>query len=195
MWGELFKTFGIYVIFAAAITWLLRSILTQSLNKALHQFGSLYDKRLDLIPELHYHLDMMRYHALSVIAAKKQNQPISPDFLDTATEAARTLSEKYMRARLYLDVELATKLEKIVGDIVAPVMAIEFAKSDDLSTQVYSIFLNSKEDELAESIPGLLQGLEQEFRSILGSRGFQSQQSLSAHSGGSSGSSPGSADA
>ena len=130
-----------------------------SLAAAQYRFSSIHDKRVDLIPELHYWLEKVQSYALAIHGAQKQEQPVSDEYLDLAFEDTRSLLDSYMKTKLYLDEELARRVAEIASQLSRPILALKWSQSDDDKTRMYGLFLGLGWEKIAEEIPSLLKDL------------------------------------
>lgn len=153
MLKEMLVMFGVgYTAAVATLGWLTKSLVSQFLKKdadrqkalfdaglakLLHKLSKLHDKRVDLIPELHYHLEMLRLQfAHSIHAAQIGQKPVPQDYLTLAASAAQELVTAHMKTKLYLPTDLAQRIEEIVGQLCQPILAMQWSLSNDETARI-----------------------------------------------------------
>ncbi len=195
MLKEMLVMFGGYTAAVATLGWLTKSLVSQFLKKdadrqkalfdaglakLLHKLSKLHDKRVDLIPELHYHLEMLRQFAHSIHAAQIGQKPVPQDYLTLAASAAQELVTAHMKTKLYLPTDLAQRIEEIVGQLCQPILAMQWSLSNDATARIQAQMLTLGWEQIDKTIPSLLAALEHEFREIIGTRSQEGQQSANA---------------
>lgn len=195
MLEEMIVIFGGYAVAVSALGWLTKSLVSQFLKKDadrqkalfdaglakfLHKLSKLHDKRVDHIPELHYHLEMLRQFAPSIHAAQTKQKPVPQDYLASAASAAHELVNAHMKTKLYLPTVLAQRVEEIVGNLCRPILAMQWSQSTDETARSHALILTLGWEEIDKTIPSLLLALEHEFREIIGTRSQEGQQSAAA---------------
>ena len=179
MWKEVIQVLGPYAIFPIALAWFLKYMISHTLKKdmavfqdmiekAQHKYSSIYDKRIELIPELHYHLNIMYGHAQTIIAASKASQSIDTEYVDNIIKDSHLFLKVYLKSRLYLDTNQVTKIDEVFANVANPIMSLKFSESKDNATQTYGYMLSLNWNKVIESTPNLLDNLEKAFRSSIG---------------------------
>ena len=182
--------FGGYAVAVAALGWLTKSLVSQflkkdadrqkalfdaGLTKLIHKVSKLHDKRVDLIPELHYRLELLHQFAYPIHAAQTKQESVPQDYLLSAASAAQELLTAYMKTKLYLPTDLAKRIEEVVGHLCNQIFVMHWSQSTDDKARSFAQILTIGWEEIYKTIPSLLSALEHEFREIIGTQNQDSQ--------------------
>jgi hypothetical protein len=118
MINELLIMFGGYTVAVLSLGWLTKALISQFLKKdadkqkvvleaglakILHRLSALHDKRIELIPELYYHLERLLAYAQIIHNAQKRQLLVKDIYFEEVTTVANQLLISNMRTKLYLD--------------------------------------------------------------------------------------------
>ena len=184
MTEEIIKILGGATILVAAVSWLFRSLTTHLLSKDIEifrqqlvenqkRFGTLHEKRANIIEELYSKLiDFLGAAESFSHIAEWQGEPSKEEKAIILGEKAGEFRAYYLKNKIYFNKDICETIDSLFGEVYK-------------KTLIYRVHLAHKKEGVGDSklftdawmdawkfmqdkSPVLLEAIQTEFRSILG---------------------------
>jgi hypothetical protein len=183
---EIIKFLGGGVILLGAVSWLLKSVITQVLSKSMERhreilkieafkLSRLHEKRGLVITDLYSNLDdLVKAIGAFVNILSYKGDPSLQEKHKIAGESYKKFRQHYDKHRIFFSEDLCERIDTFVKDLKDP--AIEFAVNLDFDMQDKKKYMGQDTSKawsdaykkFRDNIPAARKAIENEFRAILG---------------------------